>query len=437
MLVVFYPGFIDSHTTNATGPALTNGIALSETSFTIQARDTEANYRYNGGADTFTLALTGITDWAGAGRTDEVTSGIPHTIPLAQASREWTLLCTGCANATLGSYYIDVTTDLRPHLKRGDQFVIGNGKRYGERFQVHLQNDYTSTMIPMDSKYMSTNTLSQNLYKVGPTSGTHEVKFTPKVRGSYRLDVIVPATNEIQSITTSGISQLGGSFQLIYDGEYTEDINFDVSPSDLQAEIEALTTFNYTGVTVSLISNNAYGGKTWEVTFATGEQSIHLLSENSAKLTGSGARTVIASMQPGVPARHIVGSPFSVLVAPEETDPTMTIAYGKGLVDGEAGKMSTFTIQSKDTWGNNRWENQTHDVYRVDVYKPKAYVGTEVDDGPEHSQSTYHDLGWLPSRYVESIRGDVKYMVDGTYNCSFTPDGLWQIYYCCYKRHGI
>jgi hypothetical protein len=193
MLVVVYPGFIDAHTTNATGPALSNGIALSETSFTIQARDTEANYRYNGGADTFTLALTGITDWAGQGRTDEVTSGIPHTISLNQSSREWTLLCSACATGTLGSYFIDVNTDLRSTLKRGEEFVIGNGKRYGERFQVHVENEYTSTKIPMNSKYVSPTTASQNIYKVGPTTGTHRVWFTPKVRGSYRLDVIVPA----------------------------------------------------------------------------------------------------------------------------------------------------------------------------------------------------------------------------------------------------
>ena len=53
---------------------------------------------------------------------------------------------------------------------------------------------------------------------------------------------------------------------------------------------------------------------------------VYLFSQNSATLTGSGARTVIASIQPGVPARHIVGSPFTVLVAPEETDPRVTIA---------------------------------------------------------------------------------------------------------------
>ena len=70
----------------------------------------------------------------------------------------------------------------------------------------------------------------------------------------------------------------------IYDGEFTKDIPFDVSASDLQTAIEDLSTFNYSGVSVSLKSNNAYGGKTWEVTFATDERVIHLLSENSAPI---------------------------------------------------------------------------------------------------------------------------------------------------------
>ena len=114
---------------------------------------------------------------------------------------------------------------------------------------------------------------------------------------------------------------------------------------------KALTTFPFSNVSVSLISTDAFGGRNWEVTFVANDNPVYLFSQNSATLTGSGARTVIASIQPGVPARHIVGSPFTVLVAPEETDPRVTIAYGKGLVHGEAGKMSTFTIQSKDTWG--------------------------------------------------------------------------------------
>ena len=305
-------------------------------------------------------------------------------------------------------------------LKRGEEFVIGNGKRYGERFHVHIQNEYTTTQLPMNTMFTSPTTQAQNIYKVGHSTGTHRVWFTPKVRGTYRLDVLVPATQEVQSITTSGISQLGGSFQLIYDGEYTDKIAFDSSPATIQAQIEALTTFPFSNVSVSLISTDAFGGRNWEVTFVANDNPVYLFSQNSATLTGAGARTVIASIQPGVPARHIVGSPFTVLVALEETDPRVTIAYGKGLVHGEAGKMSTFTIQSKDT-GNNRWDNQTQDVYRVDVYKPKSYVGTEVEDGPEHSQSVYHGLGWLPSRYVESLRGEVNYISDGRYNCSFTP----------------
>ena len=70
--------------------------------------------------------------------------------------------------------------------------------------------------------------------------------------------------------------------------------------------------------------------------------------------------------------KHIVGSPFEILIAPEDTDPARTIAYGEGLVHGEAGVQSSFTIQAKDTWGNNRWDNQTRDVFSVRVYQPSV-----------------------------------------------------------------
>ena len=129
-----------------------------------------------------------------------------------------------------------------------------------------------------------------------------------------------------------------------------------------------------------------------------------MLGENSAKLSGSGARVTIAPFTTGAARHHIDGSPFEVLVAPEDTDPTMTIAYGRGLSAGMAGETSMFTIQAKDTWGNNRWDNQSQNVFRVDAYMPFAYT-----DRANHERS------------VASVHGKVNYIADGTYNCSFTP----------------
>ena len=42
------------------------------------------------------------------------------------------------------------------------------------------------------------------------------------------------------------------------------------------------------------------------------------------------------------------------------------------LVHGEAGVESSFIIQSKDSWGNNRWENQTQDIFSVRIYQPSV-----------------------------------------------------------------
>ena len=49
---------------------------------------------------------------------------------------------------------------------------------------------------------------------------------------------------------------------------------------------------------------------------------------------------------------------------------------GMGLVKGTAGVESTFTIQSKDGYGNDRLETQARDLYAVDVFQPTA--------APEH-----------------------------------------------------
>eukprot|EP00960_Hanusia_phi_P069135 767009-Hanusia_phi.AAC.13 len=50
---------------------------------------------------------------------------------------------------------------------------------------------------------------------------------------------------------------------------------------------------------------------------------------------------------------HSQGSPFSVVVNPSLPDASLTIAYGTSLSHGRAGVATTFTVQSKDSFGNN------------------------------------------------------------------------------------
>ncbi len=85
-LVKFYPGDVDPATSNVPTSldVVTNGVANFQSSFRIQAMDSHGNFRYNSGADLFTVTLTGTEDWAGEGRVDDAWPGgrnTPITIP--------------------------------------------------------------------------------------------------------------------------------------------------------------------------------------------------------------------------------------------------------------------------------------------------------------------------------------------------------------------
>ena len=58
MSVQFYPGDVDPTTSTAAGSGLSIGTALSQSTFTIQARDTKQNKRYNSGGDNFQISIT-------------------------------------------------------------------------------------------------------------------------------------------------------------------------------------------------------------------------------------------------------------------------------------------------------------------------------------------------------------------------------------------
>ena len=58
---------------------------------------------------------------------------------------------------------------------------------------------------------------------------------------------------------------------------------------------------------------------------------------------------------------HSQGSPFAVLVYPSLPDATLSVAYGTSLTNGRAGLTSTFTVQSKDSFGNKYFSSRLLD----------------------------------------------------------------------------
>ena len=64
----------------------------------------------------------------------------------------------------------------------------------------------------------------------------------------------------------------------------------------------------------------------------------------------------------------IAGSPFSLLVDPDQTRPEYCVAEGAGLTSAEAGKAATFTILKQDRHGNARTRGVDH--FYADVQGP-------------------------------------------------------------------
>jgi hypothetical protein len=124
-----------------------------------------------------------------------------------------------------------------------------------------------------------------------------------------------------------------------------------------------------------------------------------MLAADVSSLGGNAADIIVTEVTKGVSALSIEGAPFVVNVVPDETDAAFTTAFGKGLVYGTAGETSTFTIQAKDDYGNNRLTSQGEDLFKVVAF---------LEDGEAPEDST-------------AAHGSVTSLGDGAYSVSFTP----------------
>jgi hypothetical protein len=416
---------------------------------------------------TFTVASTTMYT-AGVGNTATITVVTGHGCTAfagdarairSAVKRDWKYV--GTATVTHGSRFITTAPSgtgawtlpagTGNALKRGDTIVVGD-----ERFTVDTTlAPFNVASVPLSSPYMGKDATGVVVYKGGANSGTQLVNFVPQVEGTYRLDVMEPATKEVQRITTSvaAAGSLGGSFALTFTGlnvagksetKSTGPIPFNASPASVKSALELLSNIPAGSITVSHPNSatgcvgNGLSTCTWIITFTREQQysctrtmygwdavaascptatcsdgfrlrtttcyknsegDLATMTAGTALLTGNDAKVAVTEQVKGRAETSIKGAPYSVVVAPADTDPASTTAYGQGLVFGTAGVASKFTIQAKDSHGNNRDDSQARNLFRVD-----AFMGSVP---PEHAGA--------------HVKGTVKYLADGKYEASFMP----------------
>ncbi|GLE03448.1 hypothetical protein PINS_up012350 [Pythium insidiosum] len=186
----------------------------------------------------------------------------------------------------------------------------------------------------------------------------------------------------------------------------------------MQAALEALPSIVAGSLQVSracgrLGSNDATQGCRWVVTFTQPLRSpsdVLLAAAPVAALTtltGNRARVLVDVLTAARPATMVAGFPRRVIVRPGPTNPSVSVALGRGLYAATAGQLAQFVVQLKDTHGNDREDADARDLVRVTVFPAGARSrGTTAASTPETS-------------YL--VRGNVSYASNGRYNVTYRP----------------
>ncbi|KAL3774885.1 hypothetical protein ACHAW5_007303 [Stephanodiscus triporus] len=247
------PGGIDT-SSSAKGDGLTSCVALEECSFVIQTMDANRNNRHTDGSSPgFEVDIRGSGGWALEGRINGVASSSPVVISDATVtSNDWWYI--GEADAIHRSARLVSKSSFLGVLLRGDNIALD-----GIMYTVSSSGKFDVTSIPLSSPYLG-RTTSVSVFKASKTcaSGTHTVKYTPTVRGSYLMDVRLPIVKEIQRVTTStrSLSSLFGRFTSTYHGEagteplVSGSIDFDASSDEFRMALELIETIGLVAVSL-------------------------------------------------------------------------------------------------------------------------------------------------------------------------------------------
>ena len=376
LTVHVYPGVVNNDTSSAVGSGLNECVALKECSFVIQARDVFGNNIFNAGNVDWNISIPGIGDWAGYNspllhRINDVNyTDVAHVIP-TQTKLGWENI--GTASVSYLASFITTNSDFTAKVRRGDSIKVGE-----EIMMISTDStlEFSSQKVPLSRPYLGNDLSPFDVYKItNCTTGKYRITYTPKIRGRYNINILTKSVNEVQFFEIYADQNLNGVFKLtpsvVVDGYMTlletAGINLtnSISSSIIETALENLDNLGDVSVSDLVFDPSKC---TFKVTFFGLDQDIPLTIIGASGITGNNVMTRVTEYTKGSPASNIIDSPFALDVLPGPTDASFSTSAGKGLIYGETGVTSEITVQSKDSWGNNRRHIQPKDVYRLHTF---------------------------------------------------------------------
>jgi hypothetical protein len=451
LTVEVYPGVVDHVTSTASGTNLTDCTALESCSFVIQAKDTFGNNIYNDGAVDWNVSIVGYSDWAGYDSTTSRVNDANQTylqnpnVTVVPYSDSWVAI--GYANVSFGSKFITVGGDVTSLLMRGDTILVVTETMMISKTATF---DYsgTNTTVPLSRPFLGSTTSSFEVYKLSNCStGKYTVTYTPEVRGYYEINVLTQSVAEVQQVQFLSIGGLGGNYTLtvtsVVDGSLisqTSSVLYLGSSPSSELQIQMALNLTLLGSVSVSISSCDTVTCVYSVTFSGlgFNAALPLMTVDYSAVAGNDLQVIVSETTTGIAAQNIIGSPYRLSVMPNVSSAGYTTAFGKGLTYGSTGSVSSFKIQTKDSYGNNRLGPQTEDIFRVHSFLSQssfdlarssvegevtyASVNSPIDwtDSSGDSCSVYAAL--LDARRGECTSG-VKCGCGSSDNTKFIGDG--------------
>jgi hypothetical protein len=371
-----YPGDVVPETSTSYGAGLQHCTALNQCSFETQARDVESNNAYTNGHEDWETHMNGVNGWAGLADSsqrinDYIYPGVTNVV-ISTGPNDWSIVGTG--SIMYESTDLQLNTKTAVPVARGDTLLIGT-----QKVVVDDEGILSDLNVPLKSMYLGKDLVDQTIYKIVECeTGKYTSTYTPKVKGTYEINVMQRKKSEKQTVKILADSRLGGSFKISVDTFGTTDTTGPLSLPTTEASIKAaLESLVNVGMKVNVIETNKTDNEIiFDVEFDL-EQDIPPLRLDVTDTVGDELVTSVIQIEDGAPATNIRNSPWFIYVAPDIAVPAYTTAFGQGLIQSVTHKVANFTVQAKDGYGNNRDTNQTLETFLMLAYKPTTSASVD------------------------------------------------------------